>query len=48
MTIFLSALLKPFVLLAWMVFCWVIVEGIRRLMPDCWLKRLLLLKVWDD
>lgn len=47
MTVFLSALAKPFILFLWLAFCLLLVEGIRRFFPDCKLKRLLLFKLWD-
>lgn len=45
MTVFLSAALKPFLLLAVLLFFWAVRTGIERYMPDCKLKRLLLWRV---
>jgi hypothetical protein len=47
MVAFLSALAKPFVLLAFMSFCLGLVWLIRRFLPNSWFKRLLLLRLWD-
>jgi hypothetical protein len=47
-TVFLASALKPFVLLFYFFGVWCLVEGIRRFLPDCTMKRLLLFKVWDD
>jgi len=44
MTVFLAAFFKPFVLLAVLVFFWAVRTAVGKL-PDCWLKRILLLRV---
>lgn len=42
MTVFLAAAIKPFLLLAVLLFFWAVRTGIQRFMPDCKFKRLLL------
>lgn len=47
MSLFLSQALKPFVLVAYLCAVYCLVYALRRWMPECRLKRLLLYKLWD-